>query len=562
MFRVGVLFFLMTACLWADAPAWDAAARDAWWAENKEPESWRKASMAKMAELIQSYQPAPSGELSPALTGWFNHLRWVSMLPAGDFAATGMTVEEFRALGENEKLARTFLNERSSRDKIVEALKILGDLNRAYPQDVAAYPALAVAYALVFDQPFPDDWPHHQVKRMDWEEKSGTAVERFAYYVDLDKKKKLDFSPADLSFTELKFMVDSLVSREELNWARDDVRTSLATFDRVFSSIRYDTARLMNRKYDWPDSIPYTLAEIQQHGGICVDQAFYGVTVGKARGIPTLYFSGQGSAGGHAWYGYLKRNRSWDLDVGRYDNQNFPVGEASDPQTWEAVNDGQLKYFTEVVLQNPNYPAAEMLMFWAAANKDQPFYKATIDQVRNLVPTWIASWRAEADWMKKTNQPLEVQKDFYQKWSSQFTKLPDSRVEGQSRLLELLTEAGDTEGARVVKAEVVRQNRRKRFDLGIGAAGESIFDMLDKQDWNGADREYKKTVRQFDSQGGGNLFYGVVRPFVLICVEENQNKMAEEALEFASKKMPQQPGSILLKEFEDLQQKVETAKAK
>lgn len=556
MFRTVALFLLLTVFLQAEAQVWDAAARDMWWSGNQEAEGWRKAASSTMKELVQSYQPSPAGELSPALVGWFNHLRWVSLLPAEEFAKTGLTVDEFRALGANEALVRMFLNERRAQDQTVEALRILGELHRAAPEDVAVYPALAVAYALVFDAPFPENWPHHQVKKISWETQSGTPAERFVYYVGLDKNRKLDFSPTELSFTELKFLVDSRTSLEELNWARDEVKTTLGSFDRVFSSIRYDQSRLMNRQYDWPDAIPYRLEEIQARGGICVDQAYFGAAVGKARGIPTLFFSGQGASGGHAWYGYLKRNRSWDLDVGRYDNQNYPVGEARDPQTWEAVNDEQLKHFTEVVLQNPLYPAAEMLFYWAEANRDQAFYKASIDQVKSMVPAWIVGWRAEAEWMKRSKQPLEVQKEFYQKWSSQFAKLPDSRVEGQARLLELLTEAGDVEGARQVKAEVVRQNRRKRFDLGIGAAGEAIFEMLDKQDWGGAEREYKKIVRQFDAQGGGNLFYGVVQPFVLTCLEENQPKLAEDALEFASKKMPQQPGSILLKEFEELQEKV------
>jgi len=556
MIKALFLLFLLTTTLQAEAPAWNAATRDAWWAEHGDPSTWRKAALSQMAELIVSYQPTVEGELSPQLTSWFNHVRWISLLSPDQFAESGLTVSEFRALGENELLSKTFLNERRSEDKVVEAVKILGQIYRSSPQDLTAYPVLAVAYALVFDQPFPDDWPHHQVKRETWEAKSGSAAERFAYYVELDKNKKLDFSPAALSFTELKFLVDTLVSREELTWASENVRTSLGSFDRVFGSINYDMSRLLGRRYDWPEGIPYTLAEIQQRGGICVDQAYFGATVGKARGIPTLYFSGQGADGGHAWYGYLKRNRTWDLDVGRYESQNYPVGEARDPQTWGQLNDEQLKNFTERVSQNPRYPAAEMLLFWATANKTQPFYKPSIDQVLSMAPGWLVVWRAQAEWMKSTQQPLDVQKEFYRQWSSQFSKLPDARVEGQARLLEVLKEAGDTVAAAQVQTDVVRQNRRKRFDLGIGAGMEPIFELLDKQDWKGAETEFKKLVRQFDSQGGGNLFYGVVRPFVSICLEEKQETLARESLLFASKKMKLQPDSILSMEFEKLSEKI------
>ena len=92
MVRVVLLFLLMAASLQAQAPVWDAAARDAWWAEHPDPAGWRQAAGGKLAELVQSYQPTPAGELSPALAGWFNHLRWVSMVSAFDLTAAGLTV--------------------------------------------------------------------------------------------------------------------------------------------------------------------------------------------------------------------------------------------------------------------------------------------------------------------------------------------------------------------------------------------------------------------------------------------------------------------------------------
>ena len=83
----------------------------------------------------------------------------------------------------------------------------------------------------------------------------------------------------------------------------------------------------------------YTLEDIKNNGGICVDQAYYATILGKGRGIPTLYFHGQGASGGHAWFGYLSHGGKWELDCGRYESQNYPKGYAVDPQTWQRIDD-------------------------------------------------------------------------------------------------------------------------------------------------------------------------------------------------------------------------------
>jgi len=545
-----------------EVPAWDAAARDAWWAENNSPAKWRDAGTSMLHELLKEFQVSDSGDMPPALVARFNHARWVRLLSPDEFTATGLTPEEFRALGEIELLQRTLLNRRVPQDDLAEAFRILGQIYRASPQDLQAYPVLAVAFALVFDKPFPENWPHSQVRKLPWKEEAGTPAQRFAYYAELDKKRQLDFSPAELSFTELKYVVNSLVPTSELDWARNQVRANLGSFERVFNMIRYDENRLLSRNYDWPAFQPYTLAKIQEIGGICVDQAYFGAMVGKARGIPTLFFVGQGSGGGHAWYGYLKRNHSWDMNVGRYESQNYPVGEARDPQNWTAVKDEELRQFTEVVEQNPRFKSAENLMFWSRTFASDASFKSNLELLRRVMPDWIEIWRLQASWLSANKQPLEVQKEFYRQWSLQFAKFPDLRVEGQSFYYAALMELGETAAAEQVKTEVVRQNRRKRFDIGIDAAGMQIFDLLDKKDWDGAEKEYKRVVRQFDNKGGGNLFYGVVQPFVETLVEEGQFKLAENSLEFAIKKMPQGYGSILTGEFEELQEKIRKAQSK
>ena len=79
----------------------------------------------------------------------------------------------------------------------------------------------------------------------------------------------------------------------------------------------------------------------------------YASEIGKGRGVPTIYFTGQGTDGGHAWFGYLSRSGKWELDCGRYASQNYPKGYALDPQTWQVVNDTTLQDLAKNGGSNP-----------------------------------------------------------------------------------------------------------------------------------------------------------------------------------------------------------------
>ena len=59
----------------------------------------------------------------------------------------------------------------------------------------------------------------------------------------------------------------------------------------------------------------YRLIDIGRAGGICADQAFYMTQCGKAKGIPTVIFVGQGQNGGHAWTGFMPEPGKWDMAV-------------------------------------------------------------------------------------------------------------------------------------------------------------------------------------------------------------------------------------------------------
>src|SRR5690606_25541101 len=88
----------------------------------------------------------------------------------------------------------------------------------------------------------------------------------------------------------------------------------------------------------------YSLSSIRALGGICVDQAYFAWQAGKAKGIPTIIFSGAGNDGAHAWVGYYDANRGWNMDVGRYSQGEYVTGRAFSPQDWRHFTDHELRF--------------------------------------------------------------------------------------------------------------------------------------------------------------------------------------------------------------------------
>jgi len=110
-----------------------------------------------------------------------------------------------------------------------------------------------------------------------------------------------------------------------------------------------------------------------------VDQAYFSSMAGKAKGIPTLTFVGQGSGGGHAWFGFLKNPGRWETDCGRYENQNYPVGNAIDPQLWKLITDDELGALARGEKNLSGFRGKAVDYFaWALANPDAEFYRESL----------------------------------------------------------------------------------------------------------------------------------------------------------------------------------------
>ncbi len=458
-----------------------------------------------------------------------------------------------RLAGDGEFL-REFFGVLTPDDFPPVALTRLEQLYTAHPRQWPAYRSLMLAFALVYDQRKPEFWPHRQVNPSSVPEMDEPLTERFAYYARLNDAGRLDHDLRRLSAAELKFVVDAPIPLSELEWAAKNVKVRRDQFDKAFSAVNYDRRRAERGVFQWPHG-RYLLPNIEVWGGICVDQAYFACMAGKARGIPTIFFAGQGTDGGHAWFGYWRGNGQWELDGGRYLNQNYTVGQALDPQTWLPITDHELLYLSGRESRGPGHDAAlaDLVMAEIFARRGNVAAQlAAADSALHGAPGLVAAWDAKEQALAASGDQAAL-RAHYAAAIEQFRREEDLKVRYQARLADLERTAGDAGVARKIEDRMIRENRRERADLSTAAGADTLTRLLGAGDYEGAMREYRSITSKLASTGGGNFFYGVVRPFVQELRAAGRGKDAEKALQMARRAMRFEPDSILAREFAGLE---------
>ena len=94
----------------------------------------------------------------------------------------------------------------------------------------------------------------------------------------------------------MKYLVDSKVKLSEFEYAEQN-KIPYENFEQAFFSIVYDEKRVQSSNFalDWGYPT-YTLQDIEQHGGICVDQAYYASELGKGRASRPFIFTDKARA--------------------------------------------------------------------------------------------------------------------------------------------------------------------------------------------------------------------------------------------------------------------------
>jgi hypothetical protein len=484
----------------------DSQAAEAWFILSRWAELFAKPDDQFLSQWVEAIKDAKVGHanmpnryvarkrplgdrLSPSLQAW--------LLDHTDFSA------EFFSLV-------------SPCDLLTNSFDILNGLQARYPQEFPTYANLALAIAIVYDVPPPPDWPHGQVSASLLPRTLLDPAAAFEFWVHADETGQTLQPLSRLPASELKFVVDAVAPAAELKWAQQNITKPLTALNQVYDMVRYRVDRVQQELYAWPED-RYDLPTILGKGGICVDQAYFATEVGKARGVPTLFFSGAGKDAWHAWFGYLDQNGHWQLDAGRYANQQFVTGLAIDPQTWGTISDHDLKFLSEGFRLRPSWRQACVNADFATAYLAARQFPAAARAARaavNYDPRHLVAWETLLNAQKALGASQMEIEGTLREAKLAFKNYPDIEATFVVLIAESMRRRGETSAAETEENQFGYKVGPERSDLNVDHAADLINHSLATDGVGQQMRIYYSVLNTYGKGAGMEFFSRVVMPFV------------------------------------------------
>ncbi|MBP5674522.1 MAG: transglutaminase domain-containing protein [Victivallales bacterium] len=334
---------------------------------------------------------------------------------------------------------------------------------------------LMLALALVWDSPRPP--MHGQIGHENIPSNQPDIKRRYDFFKQLYASHRSAIPFSKLTVSALCFVVDAPIPVEELEWAAKNIKGG--KYEKIFQSIKYDHKRLNNGQFVWPHG-PYTLQSILKHGGICVDQAAYTAIAAKSRGVPSIYFSGAGKRGFHAWAAVMKGNGKWDMDIGRYENDEYTAGNAVHPQTGVSYNDHLVKLLCDKIHREDESMQSNACLRIADVLSRLEFKKAALTAAKQAIimnQTNLAAWDVYADIVKDDHKKLM---ECYENQAKAFADYPDVVFAVRQRQADILREKGDDDAAEKI-LERAKRVIKDRDDLEKKAFKSNLSINLDDE---------------------------------------------------------------------------------
>jgi hypothetical protein len=407
----------------------------------------------------------------------------------------------------------TALDERY--DKVGNALKLFHDLWKESPDQVKKFPSLAIAIAVVWDNPRGVyDYRGHQVRtKSTLPEGQVGALENFRFFAEgpavLQERARL------LPREFLAYLVDHRTPLSERKWALDHYGAQRPMVGRCFGEIAYDHDLLKGLTPHLAGH-EYSLEDIRRYGGVCAMQADYAARVGKSVGVPAAYVHGPGNTlGMHAWVMWveLKQVRKdatlFSLEShGRYDLDRYYTGTLIEPQTGQVILDRDMELrLTVAGRDRTGKRQAEMVMRAYPGLKDKLSLDTAkclsyLDRTLRVSPYDEAAW-LELARMAKAGEAKGPQRQallgHMETLLHTFSKFPDFTWKVFEDLLLALPE--DSQRARMFEKLVALYEQAGRPDLACEARFKLADIQVSQKRYKHAAEGLAFTIRKFPSEG-------------------------------------------------------------
>lgn len=513
-----------------------------------DPESLKKSeasdwllSSEKFMEKAIAYHEA--GKLQPAVHSYYAS-KWAEAF-AGKGRLMSASLKNYLLDKAQVALSQEFFDLHSKHDDHQRVYEIINGLYSRQPEAFRAFPKLAMAIGIVYDDEPPIGWPHHQVPGHVLPRVLPEPDEAMKFWVETDRSGKSLQPLRDLSIEELKYVIDTPVPFKQLKEAQD-LRVRLRSIGELYPGIEYVHERLKTNTYNWPHQ-SYALDEIKERGGICVDQAFYTSQVAKAHGVPSMVVSGSGNNGNHAWVGFLDSRGRWDFSVGRYEESKFVTGVTYDPQTWLQPTDHELAMMSERFRTNPKFRISRIHTVFSGEylrrDKMEEATKAAetaIDAEERNYSAWEALIKAK----KAGKAPAKEMDLIYEKGAKSFSRYADLEAGFLRRLATSYEEQDRMTESDKLRARIISRNRRERPDLALQEAKVELDEAMNSDSPDEQVDLYKKQISRL-KDAGLIAYYALTKPFLESLVDQDQKELAKSALEYTERRMDVEEGSQL-----------------
>jgi hypothetical protein len=230
---------------------------------------------------------------------------------------------------------------REPQDKPLAVFGVLDKLRRKFDAKLEDYANLTAAMCVVHDVPLVHRINENKAEAAD-------VCDIFEFYTNNEKQMLFGLKavPPEL----LIYVVDNSASLAEMNWALTKYVKNQHV-GQLFHSIKYDYASLQGAVKK-STAAGWGLQNILKYGGVCADQAYFAVSVGKCIGVPTVYTTASSGEVGHAWVGYLEQvgaKGRWNFDEGRFGTYTAIKGNVTDPQTRQKIPDSFVGVLAEMI---------------------------------------------------------------------------------------------------------------------------------------------------------------------------------------------------------------------
>lgn len=330
--------------------------------------------------------------------------------------------------------------------------------------------------------------------------------EKFDYYVEMDKKRKLHADVKKLSVVDLLLVVDARITRSEFDWVQKNLRTAFKreNWGATYESVEYMMERATQNKDPYTK---YTLEEIKKEGGVCRDRAYYAATSAKCMGIPATIVVGDGNRGPHAWVNLLNTDKGW-TGAGSY---GYKTGRYVNPCSGRMQHESMLLGRDRRMAEEKLDGVATLMLFadYLSMLDCSEEARSVAHQACSTQPLLTSAWDGCLAVMKRLHENSPLPKNEWKRLQGELMRHGSKNSELIDLAQEVQTDYVLADARDSVKKSQLRSSARKlknvvadgREDILLDSLGRQAQILVEKEDFRALVPFYRPYYKQYANNG-------------------------------------------------------------